>query len=164
MSAGWTQWAQSQHWYNSPVRQGLRQARPAPWALEVSCGTGQATAPLTGFASRVYALDINESMLDLAPRLPEVCYLVGDVHSLPIRTGAVPLLVGLNAVPHVREFDRVLSADGQLLWCTSFGPGTPLYVDPDRLLGLFGPGWRGEAGRAGHGDWLLLSRTQPAGH
>jgi hypothetical protein len=52
----------------------------------------------------------------------------------------------------------VLAPGGQLLWCTSFGAGTPLYVDPDRLCELFGDGWHGEAGRAGHGEWLLLTR------
>ena len=67
--------------------------------------------------------------------------------------------VGLNAVPHVREFERVIAPSGQLLWCTSFAAGTPLYVDPERLRQLFGPGWHGEAGRAGHGDWMLLSRN-----
>lgn len=159
MADEWTDWARSQHWYNSPVRSGLRYAQPAAWAFEVGCGTGQATAPLTGFTSRVVATDVNVSMVDRAPLLPEVQYLVSDVRALPLRTGCVPLLVGLNAIPHVREFDRVIARHGQLLWCSSFAAGTPLYVDPERLLRLFGSGWRGEAGRAGHGDWMLLSRN-----
>jgi SAM-dependent methyltransferase len=159
MAAQWTEWAQSQHWYNAPIRAGLSHAKPVALALEVGCGTGQATAPLTGFTSRIVATDINFSMVSLAPRLPEVRYVVSDVRRLPVRTGSVPLLVGLNAIPHVAEFDRVIAADGQLLWCTSFAAGTPLYVDPERLLRLFGPGWQGEAGHAGHGDWMLLNRN-----
>lgn len=159
MSAEWTEWALGQHWYNAPVRAGLALARRVGLALEVGCGTGQATAPLTGFAPRVVATDVNMSMLARAVELPEVHYVACDVRALPVGTGSVPLLVGLNAVPHVREFERVIARDGQLLWCTSFGPGTPLYVEPNRLLHLLGKGWQGEAGRAGHGDWVLLSRT-----
>jgi SAM-dependent methyltransferase len=154
----WTDWALSQPWYNAPVRAGLAHARAAAWAFEVGCGTGQATAPLTGFTPRIIATDANQSMIGRAPRLPEARYVVCDVRALPLADGTVPLLVGLNAIPHIAEFERVIAADGQLLWCTSFGAGTPLYVEPERLLALFGPGWRGEAGRAGHGDWLLLSR------
>jgi hypothetical protein len=63
MADEWSEWAQSQHWYNSPVRAGLSLAKPASWAFEVSCGTGQATAALTGFTSRVVASDVNLSML-----------------------------------------------------------------------------------------------------
>src|SRR5215218_8712646 len=123
MSSEWTEWAQGQHWYNASVRAGLSHARPAAWAFEVGCGTGQATAPLTGFAARVIATDVNLSMVDQAPQLPDVQYLVSDVRALPLRSGSVPLLVGLNAIPHVGEFSRVIAIDGQLLWCTSFAAG-----------------------------------------
>lgn len=159
MADEWSAWARSQHWYGSPVRAGLGCAKPAPWALEVGCGTGQATAPLTGFARRVVATDVNRSMLARATRLPSVAYVVCDVRALPFPDRSVPLLVGLNAIPHIREFVRVIGVGGQLLWCTSFGTGTPLYVAPERLSGLLGPGWQGEAGRAGHGDWALFTRT-----
>ena len=153
----WTEWARSQRWYVSPVRAGLANAKPVPWAFEVGCGTGQATAPLAAMG-RVLASDVNQAMIERAPRLPGVTYLLGDVRALPLATGSVRLLVGLNSVPHIREFERVIAADGQLLWCSSFAAGTPLYIEPERLLALFGPGWQGEAGRAGHGDWVLLRR------
>ena len=52
------------------MRAGLGHAKPAAWAFEVGCGTGQATAPLTGFTSRVIATDVNLSMVDQAPQLP----------------------------------------------------------------------------------------------
>jgi SAM-dependent methyltransferase len=160
MAPEWPEWAESQrHWYDSPVRFGLRRARSVPWAFEVGCGTGEATAALTRHTDRVVATDVNEAMITLAPRLPGVEYVANDVRALALHNASVPLLVGLNAVPHIKEFTRVISPDGQLLWCTSFGPGTPLYVEPEHLLQLFGDGWVGEAGRAGHGEWMLLSRT-----
>src|SRR5688572_6123349 len=140
MAEQWPEWARSQQrWYAAPVRVGLRHASPVPWAFEVGCGTGEATGQVAGHATRTIATDVNEAMIRLAPRLAGVEYLVSDVRALPLADGSVPLLVGLNAVPHIKEFKRVIAGDGQLLWCTSFGTGTPLYVDPRRLLELFGP-------------------------
>jgi hypothetical protein len=158
MAAEWQDWVVTQPWYDAPVRDGLRHAKPAAWAFEVSCGTGEATAAIAGQTGRVVATDANLAMLRRAPRRLGVEYVRSDVRALPLRDASVPLLVGLNGVPHIKEFTRVIADGGQLLWCSSYGAGTPLYVEPERLLQLFGPGWTGQAGRAGHGDWLLLSR------
>jgi SAM-dependent methyltransferase len=159
MAAEWPEWSASQQrWYAAPVRAGLRHARPARWGLEVGCGTGEASAPLAAHTARLISTDINDEMIRLAPRLDRVTRVLSDVRHLPLATGSVPLLAGLNAVPHIHEFNRVVADDGQLLWCTSFGPGTPLHVDPQRLLELLGTSWSGEAGRAGHGEWMLLTR------
>src|SRR5690606_18587708 len=121
--------------------------------------TGEATVPLAGHAPLVIATDVNVAMVSRAVRPANARFLVADVRSLPLRDRSVPLLVGLNAVPHIKEFNRVIAPGGQLLWCTSFGPGTPLYVEPERLCRLLGPAWGGEAGQAGHGEWMVLSRT-----
>ncbi len=159
MAAEWPEWSRSQErWYTAPVRAGLSQARPAPWALEVSCGTGEATTLVAAHARRVLATDVNESMVRLAPPQPRVTRVVSDVRRLPVADATVSLLVGLNAVPHIKEFNRVIAMGGQLLWCTSFGQGTPLHVEPERLLQLLGDAWSGEAGHAGHGDWMLSTR------
>jgi SAM-dependent methyltransferase len=159
MAAEWREWAVSQQqWYDSPVRVGLLHTKPVSWALEVGCGTGEATAPLAEHAPTVVSTDVNLEMISRALRPANARFVAADVRSLPLRDSSVPLLAGLNAVPHIKEFNRVITPDGQLLWCTSFGAGTPLYVEPERLLHLFGPGWVGEAGHAGHGEWMVLSR------
>jgi ubiquinone/menaquinone biosynthesis C-methylase UbiE len=157
---GWDEWTDTQPLYAAPIEAGLIHAKQPDLAVEVSCGSGQATPLLDGYASRVVATDTSASMLADAPRdLRRTRYAIVDVRRMPFRSGSVQLLAGLNAVPHVPELARVLAPTGQLLWCTSFGANTPLYVEPERFADLFGPGWRGEAGRAGHGEWLLLTRT-----
>jgi ubiquinone/menaquinone biosynthesis C-methylase UbiE len=158
---GWDEWARTQPWYTAPVEAGLCHTKPVDLAVEVSCGSGQATTLLDAHAPLVLATDTSLSMIEDASRtLRHTRYAVCDVRRMPLRTGSVPLLVGLNAVPHPAEFARVLASCGQLLWCTSFGAGTPLYVEPERFVRLVGPGWHADAGRAGHGEWVLLTRAR----
>jgi SAM-dependent methyltransferase len=175
----WTRWATDEadpHDYLAPVVAGLahlgpvpsfrldqRRRKPAltrlPWCVEVSCGTGQATSLLTQRCERVVATDINELMIQGAPRLPRVHWLQADVRRMPFADWSVPLLVGLNAVPHIEEFERVLAADGHILWCTSFGAGTPLYVEPAELLEAMADEWIADIGSAANGDWMLMRRV-----
>lgn len=162
-AADWDEWAAAQPTYLAPVAAGLARVGPAAWAVEVACGSGQATPLLAAAADRVVATDVSLAMVRDAPPLPRTSYAVADVRRLPFATGSVPLLLALNAVPHAAEFDRVLSPGGRLLWCSSFGPETPLYVSPERFLTMLGPPWRADAGRAGHGEWLLLSRGSSGG-
>lgn len=158
MAAEWTEWSNSQPGYAASVREGLSHARPADWIVEVGCGTGEATEVLAQSGARVVATDVNEAMLRRSPRLPHTCYVLADVHRLPFPDASVRLLVGLNAVPDLEEFRRVLAPSGQILWCSSFRELTPLYVAPQRFVELLGPDWTGVAGHAGHGDWVLAER------
>ena len=160
MSGEWSQWADDQHLYVSPLRAGLDRARRADWVLEVGCGTGQAGPVLDRFTAFTVCTDVNLSMLAAAPRTDRRLYLAADVRRMPFVSASVPLLVGLNAVPHIGEFRRLVAESGQLLWCSSFGPGTPLYVTVDELISLMGDGWDADAGHAGHGEWVLLTRKE----
>jgi SAM-dependent methyltransferase len=158
MAAEWTDWADEQPWYTAPVTAGLAHANPADLIVELSCGTGQATSVLAAIGAQVIATDVNAAMLERATPRPNTRYVRVDVRQLPFPDRSVPLIVGLNAIPHLGEINRVIATGGQLLWCTSFGPGTPLYIEPTWLLHLLGPHWHGEGGNAGHGEWTLYTR------
>jgi SAM-dependent methyltransferase len=162
MSGIWTRWVMDEadpHDYLAPVAAGLAHIPRLTWCVEVSCGTGQATSLLTQRCARVVATDINESMIRRAPQLPGVHRVLADVRRMPFVDRSVPLLVGLNAVPHIEEFKRVLVADGCILWCTSFGAGTPLHVEPTELLEAMADGWVADIGSAAHGDWMVMRRA-----
>ena len=151
----WSAWADTQPAYLRSVVEGLEHCDLGGLTVEVGAGTGQATGLLREVCDRVVTSDLNLAMIALAP--PELApRFVCDVRRLPLRDGAVDLLVGLNAVPHVAEFTRVLKPTGRILWCSSFGPHTPVYVEPDRLLEQLGEPWQGIAGRAGSGDWTVF--------
>lgn len=160
MAEEWREWTERQPGYDSAVHAGLARARPAPWAVEICCGTGEATEAIAKAVPRVYACDLNAAMLSRRIDVPGVAWFAADVQALPLATGGVPLLVSLNGVLHPSELARVIRPGGQLLWCTSFRAGTPLYVPPERLPALLGDGWTAEGGEAGHGEWTLL--TAPA--
>jgi SAM-dependent methyltransferase len=162
MAEDWREWTEQQHGYDAAVRAGLVRARPAPWAVEICCGTGEATGTVAKAVPRVLACDLNVAMLARRVTVPEVSWFAADVRALPLATGGVPLIVSLNGVFHPTEIARVLRPGGQLLWCTSFRAGTPLYVPPTRLHRLLGERWTAEGGEAGHGEWTLL--TAPADH
>ncbi|MFH0245873.1 class I SAM-dependent methyltransferase [Streptomyces sp. HK10] len=156
----WKAWSGTQHGYDWPVRAGLARTRPAPWALELCCGTGEATTALAQAIPAVVATDINTEMLTRCGDLTGVRWRNADVRFLPYADHTVPLVVALNGVFFAPELRRVTASAGQVLWCTSFGPGTPLYVAPEQLHQAIGADWHMASGQAGHGQWILL--TAPA--
>lgn len=158
MASTWSQWAAQFPDYASPVRAGLAYARERHRAVELCCGTGQGTEVLVDAGYTVAALDSSRAMLAGLPAPPRASRILADVRGLPLADGSCPLLVGLNAVLFPAEIRRVLRADGQLLWCFSFGAGTPLYLDPERALDHLGADWSCQYGRAGRGEWILAER------
>ncbi len=101
----------------------------ASWTVgDLGCGTGQATAALAPFVSRVIAVDRSGDMLQAARRrvrdFDNVDVRRGELESLPIDAGelqAATLLLVLHHVPDpaavIREAARVLAPGGRLLIC-----------------------------------------------
>jgi SAM-dependent methyltransferase len=157
MAETWREWSDAQYGYALPVRMGLRQAARADWAVEICCGTGEATGLIASVVPHLIACDLNLAMLTHRVEVPGVLWLAASVRQLPLGTGTVPLIVSLNGVFNPTEIARVIKPGGQLLWCTSFGRGTPLYVSPDHIHGLLGEAWTAKGERAGHGEWTLFT-------
>jgi SAM-dependent methyltransferase len=154
----WREFTDAQFGYAQSVRQGLQHVRPAEWAVEICCGTGEATGHIAAAVPRLIACDLNVEMLTRHAPVPGVPWVAADVRQLPLGTGAVPLIVSLNGVLNPREIVRVIRPGGQLLWCTSFRSGTPLYVEPDRIHQLLGGDWTAKGDAAGYGEWTLFTK------
>jgi SAM-dependent methyltransferase len=161
MAAEWREFTDAQAGYASSVRAGLRHAEPADWAVEICCGTGEATPHIVAAVPRVLACDLNLPMLTRHAAVRGVLWFAADVRQLPLGTGTVPLLVSLNGVFNPSEIARVLRPGGQVLWCTSFRSGTPLYVHPDRIHRMLGEArsgeWSAKGEAVGHGEWSLFT-------
>lgn len=163
MSAEWRDWTSEQRGYDLPVRDGLRRIRPVPWAVEICCGTGEATTGIAEAVPRVFACDLNVPMLCRRTYVRGAGWFAADVQALPLASGRVPLVVSLNGVFNPAELVRVIRPGGQLLWCTSFRSGTPLYVPPEQVHRMLGERWSAEGKHVGHGEWTLFTAPGATG-
>lgn len=127
--------------------------------LELASGTGLVTPWLAERFARVIALDLAMEMLRLAP--PEPGHRVrGDAARLPLATGSIGCAVLMNAFLFTAEIDRVIADEGALVWISSRGPQTPIYLSPDEVADTLGDGWSGVSSRAGEGTWSVFRRAR----
>jgi hypothetical protein len=58
------------------------------------------------------------------------------------------------------EVGRVLAEDGVLLWVSTNGDQTPIYLSPTEVLNALPGTWDGTTSQAGWGTWLTARRTR----
>jgi SAM-dependent methyltransferase len=126
----------------APYEAALAAVDPAPSkALDLGTGTGQgAFAIARRFPhTQVVGVDLAEGMLAEARRktpaeLDErIRFESGDASALPFEDGSFALVAHANMIPFFDELERVLAPGGQAVFAFSLGPGTPIYVTPERL-------------------------------
>jgi ubiquinone/menaquinone biosynthesis C-methylase UbiE len=96
---------------------------PRSLAIDVGCGTGQASLALTEFFDSVFAIDPSASQLSNAAPHDRIRYQVGTESSLPAADATVALVTAAQAAHWFdmdqfhREVDRVLMNGGVLaIW------------------------------------------------
>jgi SAM-dependent methyltransferase len=126
----------------APYEAALAAVDPAPArALDLGTGTGQgAFAIARRFpGTEVVGVDLADAMLaearrktpaELAERLE---FENGDASSLRFPDASFDLVAHANMIPFFDELARVLAPGGQAVFAFSVGPGTPIYVPPERL-------------------------------
>lgn len=130
---------------------------PSGWCVEVGSGTGNTTADLQQAFHDVVSVDLSREMLRLASFSGR--QLQCDASALPLRTGSASVVALVNMFLFPAEVSRVLTADGVLLWVSTNGEQTPIYLPPrDVLSALPGP-WEAVTSRAGWGTWLTARRA-----
>jgi ubiquinone/menaquinone biosynthesis C-methylase UbiE len=138
----------------APYEAALAAVNPAPSkALDLGTGTGQgAFAIARRFPhTRVVGVDLAEGMLTEARRktpaelAERIRFESGDASALPFEDGSFALVAHANMIPFFDELERVLAPGGQAVFAFSTGPGTPIYVTPERL--------REELGRRGFSEF-----------
>ena len=137
-------------------------------ALDVGCGTGEATLFLAREfpSARVRGIDISEEMIRLAERKvgldPEgrIAFKVGDASRLPWPEESFDLVAQINMPPFFSEIARVLRPGGFAIVAASIGAATPFYTPPKVLE----RGFRRhdlevvESGEAGVGTFTIARR------
>jgi SAM-dependent methyltransferase len=126
--------------------------------LEVASGDGQNTAFLASQHDVLIAADLSMVMLQHAPT--DVGHRVrADSGDLPLRAGTVDVAVLVNAFLFPTELDRVLAADGVLVWVNTAGDLTPIHLTTDDVLRALPGTWDGVESEAGWGTWAVLRRA-----
>ena len=125
-----------------PYEAALAALDPAPArALDLGTGTGEGAFAIARRFPRteVVGVDLADAMLAEArrktpPELGErVRFENGDASALAFPDASFNLVAHANMIPFFDELARVLAPGGQALFAFSLGPGTPIYVPPERL-------------------------------
>jgi hypothetical protein len=132
---------------------------PSGWCAEVGSGTGNTSDDLRRAFDDVVSLDLSQEMLRRAAVNRR--QVQSDSSSLPLRTGSVGVVALVNMFLFPAEVTRVLADDGVLLWISTNGDETPIYLPPADVLNALNalPGtWQGITAPAGWGTWLTARR------
>jgi SAM-dependent methyltransferase len=141
-----------------PAVAGRSEGRRPGTAVEVGSGIGTYSALLAERFERVVAVDLSAEMLRLAAGEPAVRVLA-DSAALPLADGAADALVLVNMLLFPDEVDRVLAADGCVVWANSSGESTPIHLPPEDVIAALPGAWTGIASRAGVGLWAVVRRA-----
>jgi SAM-dependent methyltransferase len=129
---------------------------PGGVCLEVGAGTGNMTDDLKAVFDDVVSIDLSRAMLSLAS--PRSRQIQADASLLPVRSGSVAAVALVNMFLFPNEVARVLKADGVVLWVSTNGDATPIYLPPADVLKALPEGWSGISAPAGWGTWLAARR------
>ncbi len=129
---------------------------PEGWCAEVGSGTGNATDDLRQPFPGVVSFELSLEMLRRAPL--DGRQLQADAAAIPLRTGAVAVVALINMFLFPTEMARVLRDDGVLLWVSTNGDETPIYLPPADVLRALPGTWEGTTSQAGWGTWLTARR------
>jgi SAM-dependent methyltransferase len=126
--------------------------------VELGSGIGAYTPLLAQRWHRVLAVEVALEMLLLAPPAPGH-RLLADGASLPLSDGSASAVVLVNCFLFPAEVDRVLAADGVVVWVNSSGADTPIHLPADDVAAALPGRWTGVRSGAGVGLWCVLRRA-----
>jgi SAM-dependent methyltransferase len=146
---------------DAPVGDALaRGGVPVPGrCLEVGSGTGNVTPLLAGAFGAVVCVDLSFEMLRHAPPTPGH-RVRADASRLPVAPGSVDVVALVNAFLFPAEVDRVLGPGGVVIWVSTLGDRTPIYLPPQAVLDALPGRWSGLRALAGWGEWLVARRER----
>ncbi|XP_022100579.1 putative methyltransferase DDB_G0268948 isoform X2 [Acanthaster planci] len=118
-----------------------RHSKPFKLAVDVGCGSGQNTRPLTPYFEKIIGVDVSEAQIAAAlkreDKPPNVEYRTGQGEKIPIPDNSVSLVTCFQAAhwldytAYCKEVDRVLQPSGCMAVCT-YGNFVPEACDGDK--------------------------------
>jgi SAM-dependent methyltransferase len=126
----------------APVEAALERLDREPMRiLDLGTGTGLAARLLANRFERatIVGVDLSTEMVEEARRRlpPELAqrarFEAADASRLPFGDGEFDLVVLLNMIPFFPELARVTAPGGTIVFASSYGAGTPIYVPPETI-------------------------------
>ena len=130
--------------------------------VDLGAGTGLATQLLVNNFESVVGLDISKEMIknSVATETPQVC---ADSDCLPFASNSIDAFLVMNMILFPNEIERCLKDEGCLVWVSSRGPETPIYLPPEEVIELMSVNsevsWLGVSAYALEGTWLVARRS-----
>lgn len=140
------------------LHRGLPPGRLKGTVIEPGSGLGVYSGMLADRWERAVAIELTPEMLIRAPAEP-ACRVLADASRLPFAAGGTAAVALINMFLFPAEVERVLSADGVLIWVNSSGENTPIHLMPEEVADALPGEWEGLAARAGVGLWTVLRRV-----
>jgi ubiquinone/menaquinone biosynthesis C-methylase UbiE len=137
IAAGWEEGRSPEH--GAVVEAALARLDSEPRRLlDLGTGTGIAARLLADRypAAEVVGVDLSREMIEEArKRVPDslrdrIRFEVADASALPFGDGEFDLVVLLNMIPFFDELARVTASGGAIVFASSYGAETPIYVPP----------------------------------
>ena len=130
--------------------------------VDLGAGTGLATQLLVNNFESVVGLDISKEMIknSVTTETPQVC---ADSDCLPFASNSIDAFLVMNMILFPNEIERCLKDEGCLVWISSRGPETPIYLPPEEVIELMSvnseASWFGVSAYALEGSWLVARRS-----
>jgi SAM-dependent methyltransferase len=157
MATGWRDRDRPER--HDALEDALARGGPFPdgWCVEVGSGTGNATEDLRRAFGHVVSFELSFEMLRQAPL--DGRQSQADAAALPLATGSAAVVALINMFLFPSEIARVLRDDGVLLWVSTNGDETPIYLPPADVMRALPGAWDGTTADAGWGTWLTATRS-----
>lgn len=121
------------------TRRLLGITKPVSRAVDVGCGTGISTLALVPLADSIIAIEPIPAMLNRAPQLPNVTYVLGSAEALPVESSSCDLIAVGSALHwfdkelFLREANRIAKPDAWLViydhWFVGQMSDNPIFGD-----------------------------------